>query len=383
MVAFPPFMLPLVFLAAMLTRTRPPAVMNELSIPLFASQIFIYIALSFAYLTLNKKGQTYAAWSAAILADGLLLVSASAQIGAGAAFGWGGVALIILGLILATSQITTPQAVRFTKNLTDLMPETVGKPEIKLLVSAISFPTAFIESDDSGHERIVAANNAFGAIVGRSANKLEGIPFEDIISPNAESRALVFAGAEWVAHRTTRGKQTMFMLSPAIKINEAEPIPEGEFAIVDTESGLYTSYYMKYKAESDVQACRRYKRCLSVLLFRLGIESKNLIPPSDETIKTAFAAFARTTIVSIRNCDSAYRVNDGEIAVFLPDTPQQGAKIVLTRIVNSMKKIGRIEIPELGAAHLSDAMIVFFGDELSSLDQVMKDMYIEMERNNR
>jgi GGDEF domain-containing protein len=172
------------------------------------------------------------------------------------------------------------------------------------------------------------------------------------------------------------------MLSPAVKIPEAEPVT-GECAIVDAESGLYTPYYMKYKAESDVQACRRYKRRLAVILFQLEFESKNLIVPSDEAKKTAFTAFAQMTAISIRPCDAAYRVGEDEIAVFLPDTSQQGAKIVLTRLVNNMKKIGLVEVPELVAAHLTDATVNFFGEELSSLDQVMKELYLAKERSGK
>jgi GGDEF domain-containing protein len=385
MLAFPPTILVPVIMAAMLTRGGSSVAVADLSIPLLASQTFIYFALSFAYLTFHKNGQLNAAWSAAILADGLLLVLISAQTGAGTAFGWGGVALIALGLILATSQLGPSPVARFSKNLTDLMPETVGKPEIKLLVSAIAFPTAFLETDEGGDERIVAVNDAFAVTLGRSANKLEGVRFADIVPPGIKSRGLVFAGAEWISHRTTRGKQTLFMLSPAVKPppKEEEGQASSEFAIVDTESGLYTPYYMKHKAESDVQTCRRYKRQLAVILFHVDFESKNIIPPSEEAKKAAFAAFARMVVASTRDCDSAYRVSENDVVVFLLDTSQQGAKIVLSRLLNNRKKVGNIQVPELGAAHITDAMLNFFGEELMSLDQVMNELYIKMERNRR
>ena len=385
MLAFPPTILAPVLLVALLMRGRSPSAAAELSVPLLVSMIFVYVGLSLAYLTLQKKGQHNAAWSAAILADGLLLVFISSQMGAGSAAGWGGVALIILGLILAISQLTPPPAARFAKHVPDLLPASVGKPEIKLFVSAIPFPTAFLETSEEGEERVIAANDAFATILGRVAGKLDGVPFADLIPPDMESRSLVYADAEWVSHRTTKGKQTMFMLSPAVKVPEAEPAPD-EFAIVDTESGLYTPYYMKYKAESDVQSCRRYKRRLAVILFQLEFEGnadKNLIPPSDETKQTAFTAFAQMVAVSIRACDTAYRVGENEIAVFLPDTSQQGAKSTDARLVDNMRKIGKVEVPELAAAHLTDTSVNFFGEELVSLDQVMGELYLARGRSDK
>ncbi len=69
MLAFPPAILAPVLFIALLTREAYEVA--ELSIPVLASFLFLYTGLSFAYLTLRKKGQRNAAWAAAILADAL------------------------------------------------------------------------------------------------------------------------------------------------------------------------------------------------------------------------------------------------------------------------------------------------------------------------
>ena len=386
MLAFPPAILAPVLFIALLTREAYEVA--ELSIPVLASFLFLYTGLSFAYLTLRKKGQRNAAWAAAILADALLFVFASSQMSASPAFGWTGVVLVILGMILAVSQLTPTPTARFAQQNPDLLPENIGKSEVKRFISAIAFPAAFLETNEEGEERVVAANDALAAILGRVAGKLDGVLFSDLIPSNLESRAFVFADAEWVPHRTTKGKQTMFMLSPAVKVVESEAAASDD-SIVDAESGLYTPYYMKYKAVSDVQSCRRYKRHLALLLFRLTFSGdedtsgKNLVPPSDETKQTAFIAFARMVSMSIRTCDTAYRVGEHEIVLFLPDTSQQGAKVVLMRITDNMRKIAKVEVPELGAACLTEAAANFFGEEIVSLDQVMQELYLSMGRSEK
>ncbi len=145
MLAFPPAILAPVLFIALLTREAYEAA--KLSIPVLASFLFLYAGLSFAYLTLQKKGQRNAAWAAAILADALLFVFASSQMSANPAFGWTGVVLVILGLILAVSQLSPPPAARFAQHIPDLLPENVGKPEVKRFVSAVAFPTAFLETN--------------------------------------------------------------------------------------------------------------------------------------------------------------------------------------------------------------------------------------------
>lgn len=383
MIAFPPVLLLPVLLMAMIIRSQGHSSLYE-GIPSSVSVtiIFAYAALSIAYMTLLKKAHRKAARGAATMADGILLVFVSAQLDAGASLGWGGAFLVLIGLGVTISQLTPPQAARFAKITPDLLPETIGKQDIKTFISSIPFPTAFLQKDENTVERVVAANEAFATVIGRTGAKFDGVPFSEIISPNMESRALVFADAEWVSHRTSKGKQTLFMLSPSVKLPEAPPVV-GDNAVVDADTGLYTPYYMKYKAESDVQMCRRYKKRLAVISFQLEFESKALIVPSDEAKLNAFIAFTRMISISIRACDTAYKTGENEIVIFLPEASQASAKSVVGRLGDNVRKLAKVECAELGVAKLVDTCVNFIGDEILSVDQVMQELYIAMGRSDK
>lgn len=383
MLVFPPTILLPVLLIALLIRSRNPShTLDGLATSLIAAFVVAYFALSTAYMTLLKKGQKKAAWASALIADGILLLFVSAQFGAGGSFGWLGMFLLLGGLFLSISQLTPPQTARFAKNSPDLLPETIEKQDIKIFIASIPFPTAFLQKDEADIERVLTANEAFTTVTGRVGAKLDGTPFAEIIPPNMESRALVYADAEWVSHRTSKGKQTLFMLSPSVKVPEPQPLPT-EYSILDVETGLYTLYYMKYKVESDAQACRRYKKRLAVVAFVLEFDGNTLIVPSDEAKQNAFAAFGQMISVSIRACDTAFRTNENEIVIFLPETSQSGAKNVSNRLIEHMRKLAKVECTELAMAKLTDTYVNFIGEEIVSLDQVMQELYIAMNRSDK
>ena len=379
MLAFPPaILLPVLLIGLIGGKTSYGA--GGSSTSLLASLILSYAALSIAYLTLLKQGHQKAAWGAALLADGILCLSVSSEFGTAAFLGWIGLALFLAGLMTSVTQLSPPPKPRFAKNNPNLLPDSIEKSDIKAMLSIVAFPAAFLETDDVGVERIAASNDAFAAILGRISDKLEGQAFSSVIPPDVEERTMTFADAEWVAHRTTKGKQTLFLLSPAVKAPERET-PSSPRDIVDEETGLYTQYYMTYKAEADVQACRRYKRRLAVVLLKLSFESANLVQPSDDSKKYAFLCFARMVSVSVRACDTAYRVGDDEVLIFLPDIPQNGTKSVMGRLEANMRKLAAVECTDLAPAKLLDASVNLFGEELSSADEVVKEVYLVMNRN--
>jgi GGDEF domain-containing protein len=317
------------------------------------------------------------AYSVSLLANGVLLLFLSFAMGLGEIFAWAGTALIAGGLFTLMSQIVTPPKTQFSSAGTDLLPESVSYGEVKKLLDAMAFPSAFLKKNEDGVDIVVAINDTLAGIVGLGKNEQQarGVPFFNILPNNEIGKTFKFADAEWVPHRTTKGRQTLFMLTPMLKVAESS----GPTDAIDAETGLFTPLFLRYRANADVEACRRYGRKLSVVLFRISFE-KCAIKPSDDAIKKAFAEFGRMVVASLRACDSGYRLREDEVLVYLPDTPQSGSKTVVNRVMDKVRKLSRVECVELEMAEIDEVTINYFGDEVVSVDEVMNDMYIAMGR---
>lgn len=376
--AWPPLLGVVVLgIVMLLNRGRSISIAHSDPMPIIVAFGLLYVGLIYAYPMLLKQGSRGASKAAVLVADGLSIVFLTWLFRAPTFIGWIGAVLMIGGVIFGLTHMTPKQPQRFAQISSGLLPSNIGKTEIKAIMSTIIFPAAFLEMNDEGEERIVAANDPFAAVLGRVADKLAGVKFADLIPPDVESQPVRFADAEWVAHRTAKGRQTMFMLSPSVSVKEPEPAPAafvGDGTLIDAETGLYTQFYMKYKCESDLALCRRYKRQFSVVVFFIDFSEKNLVSPSDDAKRSSFAAFGRLLMQELRRSDTPCRTGDGEVTVFLPETSQKGAKVAVERVFEMVKKAAHLEVPELAQASITETTITFFGDELASLDSVMNEV---------
>lgn len=374
--AFPAIFSGAVLAAAVLLRRRA-LVIDGLPPAIIATLAVMFIGLCYSYVTFHKQGMSAAAWACALMADGIAILGAVFGIGAPAPFGWIGAGAAMLGVGIAATHMAPKPKKQFAAKFNDLLPETCGKREIRAVVSSIVVPAAFLQTDEEGVERLVAANDPFAAILGRVASTLGGLKFADLIPPDVEAHAMKFADAEWVSHRTTRGRQTMFLLTPTVQAKQDEPedaTPFGDTSIIDGATGLFTEYYMKYKGESDVQLCRRSKRNLSAVMFEMRFGEHGAIVPHDDARKKAFTMFASMVRMSVRACDSAFLFGEETVAVLLPDTSQQGARVVVTRMMDNAKKLAKMEVPEIASSTIRESTLSFFGDELSSFANIIKEL---------
>lgn len=369
---FPPLFAAAAFLISMLLRRRA---VYGITMPNIAALALLYLGLTWAFVSFSGRGERGGARAAALTADGLSLLVLSAQFGAPIFFGWAGTVMTAAGIMLGIGAMTPKPQQRFAQISPDIFPANITKTELKTILGSIIFPAALLETGDDGIERIVTANDPFAAILGRITDSLAGQKFADLISPDVEAHPVKFADAEWISQRTSRGRQTMFTLSPTVQVKEQAPAAAvSGGGIIDPDSSLFTPYYMNYKIEADIALCRRYKRLLSVAVLRTEYDEKNLVPPSDETRRTAFGALGRMLMTSLRKSDTAVRTGDEEVTIFLPETTQKGARTVVERMLESVRKIAQLEVPEIGTAHIAETTVTFFGDELNDLDQVLKDV---------
>jgi GGDEF domain-containing protein len=381
MLAFPPLLLVPVFIVTKLADKTNGNSGTFMPAFMFIAMLLSYAVMSVAFITLRKKGLRVAANAVSMIANGVILIFFSIVIGTGGVFGWLGTIILTCGLIIAVAQIASPPSTRFPKISADLLPDSVSELEVKKLLDAMDFPSAFLKKDDNGEDWAIAVNGAFSALVGETEKEIKEKLFSEIVPDGEESSIVRFSGKEWIPHRTARGKQTLFMLTPAV-IKKTENAFSGPRDAIDPETGLFTQLFLKYRASADVESCRRYGRKLSVLLFRISFDNAP-ITPSDKAKKNAYAVFGKMVTESLRACDSGYRLNEDEVLVYLPDTPQGGAKTVSSRIMDRVRKLSKVECVELGIANIQEVSVNYFGEDVFSVDQVMNDIYVEMGRDSK
>jgi GGDEF domain-containing protein len=373
--AFPPFLLAPVLIIAVLARDDRESI--PISMPAVFAMFISYGVMSILFVSLRKSGKKKEANSVSLISCGVLLLFLSLAMGLGEVFGWLGTILIVFGLALAMSQIVAPEKKRFALLESNLLPESVSPPEIKKLLDAMAFPSAFLKKDENGNDLVIAINETLASMIGKNNHQVKGLSFSSVLPNSDNALSFKFAGSEWVPNYTSRGNQILFMLSPMVK--KAKEEFTGPTDAIDRETGLFTPLFLKYRANADVEACRRYNRKLAVVLFRLSFVNMT-IKPSEEAEKNAFVEFGKMAAGTLRACDSGYRLREDEVMIFLPDTPQNGAKIVVSRIFAGAKKLSKVECVPLASAKIEEVTINYFGDEVSSVDQVMNDVYVAMGR---
>ncbi|MDR3322385.1 MAG: hypothetical protein LBS93_08045 [Synergistaceae bacterium] len=374
--AFPPVALvPILIIAVLIGDTRAG---SRISMPALFAMLISYAAMSIVFISLRKNSMKRAANAVSLLANGVLLLFLSFTMGLGELFAWAGTALIAGGLFTLMSQVITPPKTQFSSAGTDLLPDSIGHGEVKKLLDAMAFPSAFFKKNDDGEDIVVALNDTLTSIVGlgRNEQQARGVRFSTLLPNNDGSTIFKFADAEWIPHRTTKGRQTLFMLTPVVKTSSGSLGPTDA---IDNETGLFTPLFLKYRANADVEACRRYGRKLSVVLFRVSF-GKTAIVPNENAMKKAWIEFGKMVVESLRACDSGYRLREDEVLVYLPDTPQSGSKTVVNRVMDKVRKLSKVECAELASAEIEEVTINYFGDEVVSVDEVMNDMYIAMGR---
>lgn len=385
---FPPLAILPIILLGMLMQGMDSS--DSFPISLAATQLFIYAALTIANMTWIKSGRYKVAIPASITANGLLIVFVAAELNTHVVFGWVGLLMLLIGVIALISQLSTPRAVSFPKRTVSILPPDMTRPELKKLLAAIHFPAAILRTDDNGKELVVEANEPLSAILGVRPNDMAAKDFSSLVPDYRSGTSFKYANAEWVSHKSTSGRETLFMLSPAIKLEERAESgfrakePSGGGGIVDEATGLYTEGSMTHIARFAVQECRRYNNRLAVLLLRLEFNGKSMVTPSDEARKKAFRAFAGAIVLMLRDCDSAFLTdNDFEVIIFMPDSSPDKTETFVEQMHDSIKKLATIECVELGLAGIADASVNSIGADILTAEEMVQAVRLEMKRKYR
>ncbi|MDR1651228.1 MAG: hypothetical protein LBR87_05530 [Synergistaceae bacterium] len=345
-----------------------------------AACIFI-IMLSF-YVILCGKGKMKAAYSASGLANGMLVIFASAAFRCGTGFSLLGFVIVLAGMLNAMTLAVPSGETLFVRKSDRIVPSGMGADELSRLIDSIQFPCVFMEKDKDGAERIIAYNASFADDFKLDRKGILGSSLESLLPGASGASQMKYGAEEWVIKRTVKGRQVLLMLSPAAKQNEASKIEV--FDAIDPSTGLYAESFMKYKAKSDVESVNRGRRRMSAALINISFPRVDpLTRVNDDDRLLASVIFCRLVLQSIRVCDSAYRTGDFEVLLLMPDTPSSGSEVVMSRIYDAFRRTSAIECPSLSSAILDYVCRDYIGGkDLPAWDKILEELSIALCRKN-
>ena len=267
----------------------------------------------------------------------------------------------------------------FARKIDRIMPHSVGMEELQKIIDAIPFPCVFMERAEGGEEQIVAYNPQLAGNFGLEKKIILGKTRDSLMTMELGTNRVIHSGEEWTVRRTVRGRQILVMFSPILRSKEASTIEV--FDAIDISTGLYAAGFMKYKAKSDIESVNRGRRKLSAVLLKLtfppGVESSI----SEDERKLSEVIFGRVVGKSIRVCDSGYRTSDGEVLLIMPDTPNSGSKVVISRIIAGMKSASAVECPQCSKAIIDYADRDYVGGvDLPSYDKILSELSVALYR---
>ncbi|MEZ5262565.1 MAG: diguanylate cyclase [Acidimicrobiales bacterium] len=134
---------------------------------------------------------------------------------------------------------------------------------------------------------------------------------------------------------------------------------ENQHLLTDEDTGLFSEAYFDVALEARIAAARRRLRPVALVLLDVvrGLASPE---PSSADAELVTAALRRT----LREADTACRLDDGRYALVLEDTPENGAIWTVERI--------RIHLAESGTIHTVWAGIACYPAHAFDKDEILR-----------
>ncbi|MBN1946490.1 MAG: GGDEF domain-containing protein [Bradymonadales bacterium] len=112
----------------------------------------------------------------------------------------------------------------------------------------------------------------------------------------------------------------------------------GMLSMIDVVTGLFNRrYFNKHLAES-FAASTRYGRPLTVMLVRVDNQSELVANLGQELANDVLDTLANTMASIIRRADTAARIDEDLFGFLLPETPRQGASLLVKRLIGRLER---------------------------------------------
>ena len=269
------------------------------------------------------------------LTQGLIISVMSVQFGV-RFMSWIGLILFLLGLMLvffyATQGTMTVETVPIVSS-----EDSAGPFErADSLIEKLALPICY--TDNTG--AIAAATTSFCETLGLDEDDLLGRAINNFLPIDGEEAVL--KSGKWKIAQRKEGSRYYFSLTPIYEEKTTAPQavePLSGILVYDKITGLYTDDYRKIRGPEEVSRAQRYKRPLSGLLLSLTFEPSSTVKMTKEQEAMLDNAFKSRVQAALRTTDCGFLMSDGRMQVLLPETPQGGAKTLLSRIITMPQDI--------------------------------------------
>jgi len=290
--------------------------------------IAAYISLCAISLFFITRGENKYNYGISALAQGMLLSVMSIQFGV-TFMSWIGLILFLLGLGLSFFYATRSNADSplYSSPARD---DGGSRQRADSIFEKLAIPVCY--TDNKGV--IAGATTRFCEAVGKPEESVVGSLVNEIL-PIDSDEAVLESGRWWITQEK-EGARYYFSLRPTEDGNPAHiapaPVDQG-MNIYEKSTGLYTDEYRKTRGPEEVSRAQRYKRPLSGLLLSLTFEPGSDVKLSPEQSAMLDNAFKSKVQAALRTTDCGFLMNDGRVQLLLPETPQAGAKTLLSRMI--------------------------------------------------
>ncbi|MDR3279222.1 MAG: PAS domain-containing protein [Synergistaceae bacterium] len=332
---FPPVISFFLLILSALLHNRAAAV--HVPETVWGMTIAAYIALCALSLFFITKNENRYNIGISALTQGLLLSVMSVQFGV-TFISWIGLVFFLMGLALSFFYATTRGSDDSAAPAAPV-PGDGGSAQKRMdnLFEKMAFPVCYTDSKGM----IAGATTRFCEAVGKPADSVIGGMINELL-PIDKDDAILESGRWWITQEK-EGARYYFSLRPTEDGNPAAgqaPVPvDSGLGIYDKPTGLYNDEYRKIRGAEEVSRAQRYKRPLSGLLVAMTFEPGIDVHVTPEQAAMLINAFMSKIQDALRTTDCGFLMSDGRAQLLLPETPQAGAKTLLSRIITMPQDI--------------------------------------------
>ena len=328
-ISFPPFISFLLLIPTVLFHNREAA----FHVPplIWGLVISVYICMCGISVFFIVKGDRRFNVGISALTQGMLLAVMALQSGA-MFLSWIGLVLFLVGLFLVFYYATRGDA--SARESKAEKTQNASAPTIEKLLAKMDLPICYTDSKGM----VSWASESFLTEVGRTQEEITGEVIADVLPIDDETVTL--PSGKWWITQVKEGARYYFRLAPtegdkpqaAVETRPAAA-PRGP-SIYDQDTGLYTDEYRRIRGPEEVMRAQRYKRSLSGMLIELTFNPNTGVKLSDEQRTMLNNAFAVKVKSALRAMDCGFFMEDHfRIQLLLPETPQAGAKTLMSRLL--------------------------------------------------
>jgi diguanylate cyclase (GGDEF)-like protein len=168
-----------------------------------------------------------------------------------------------------------------------------------------------------------------------SARSDERALFEAQIDEQVNALAAAKSGLNEAEERIAQLELAATVAAPSAEEELSQVTAEDSSLLVDAESQLFSEAYFMVALDARIASARRHLRPVGIALIEL------VQGDSDSQVPVVAASAAESIRETIRDADTACRLDDGTFAIILEDTPENGAVWTVERVRrNVVSKFG-------------------------------------------